>query len=233
MAEITKISLDSTEYDIHDAKPHGTLTGPMTATGGDGANAGKFALDHAHSGQITDESTSTLFGFLSDGASALTVGGTGYAMNLRGNGDRPKYGKGSATPADLAMYADLPSNPLTLSDKSGYNCNTRYDGKIWLVGSGSNCPSGSQYGALFVLPYRQASGNSKPDFGAQIFLPNGDDSTKPNSMFYRTSLANAWNPWKEVAVEGECSADKVDGYHISVVSALPADPDSNTIYIMV
>lgn len=211
----------------------GVLQSPVTAAGGDSASAGKFALDHTQSGQITDENTSTLFGFLSNNATDLTVGGTGYGMKLRGSGDRPQYGKGSATPADVAMYADLPTNPLTLSSKSGYNCNTRYDGKIWLVGSGSNCPSGSQYGALFVLPYRQASGNSKPDFGAQIFLPNGDDSTKPNSMFYRTSLADTWNGWQEVAVEGKANADKVDGYHISVVSALPASPDANTIYIIV
>ena len=134
---------------------------------------------------------------------------------------------------DETARAGNPTNPLTLSAKSGYNCNTLYDGKVWLVGSGSNCPSGSQYGALFMMPYRQASGNSKPDFGAQLFLPNGDDATKPNSMFYRTSLANNWNPWKEVAVEGECNADKLDGYHISVVSALPASPDANTIYIIV
>ena len=127
----------------------------------------------------------------------------------------------------------IPTNPLTLSSQSNYNCNTRYDGKIWLVASGSNCPSGSQYGALFTLPYRKASGNTIPDFGAQIFLPNGDDATKPNSMFYRTSLKNNWNGWKEVAVEGECTADKVDGYHISVVNDLPASPDSNTIYIVI
>lgn len=133
---------------------------------------------------------------------------------------------------DETARASIPSNPLTLSSQSGYNCNTRYDGKIWLVSSGSNCPSGSQYGALFTLPYRKASGNTIPDFGAQIFLPNGDDATKPNSMFYRTSLKNTWNGWKEVAVEGECAADKVDGYHISVVNALPANPDSNTIYLV-
>ena len=135
MSEITKISLDSTEYDIHDAKPHGTLTAPLNVTGGDGSSAGKIAMDHAHSGQITDENTSTLFGFLSNNATDLTVGGTGYGMKLRGSGDRPQYGKGSATPADVAMYSDLPTNPLTLSSKSGYNCNTLYDGKVWLVGS--------------------------------------------------------------------------------------------------
>ncbi len=206
----------------------GVLQSPVTAAGGDGASAGKFALDHTQSGQITDENTSTIFGFLSNNTGDLTVGGSGYAMKLRGSATRPTYNGN-----DLARSSDLPTNPLTLSDKSGYNCNTLYDGKIWLVGSGSNCPSGSQYGALFMMPYRKASGNSKPDYGAQIFIPNGDDSTKPNSMFFRTSLENSWNGWQEVAVEGKANADKVDGYHISVVSALPASPDANTIYIIV
>ena len=151
MAEISKISIDSTEYDIHDAKPHGTLTAPLNVTGGDGSSAGKIAMDHANSGQITDENTSTLFGFLTDNTSDLTVGGTGYAMKIRGSGDRPQYTKGSGTAADLALYGDLPTNPLTLSTKSGYNCNSLYDGKVWLVGQGSNCPSGSQYGALFMM----------------------------------------------------------------------------------
>lgn len=231
MSEISKINIDSTEYDIHDAKPYGTLSAPLTVTGGDAVTAGKISIDKTGLGQITDESTSTLFGFLN--TTDLTVGGSSLKLRLRGNETRPKYSNSGGTANDLALYSDVPTNPLTLSTKSGYNCNTLYDGKVWLVGSGSNCPSGSQYGACFMMPYRQPTGNSKPDFGAQLFLPNGDDATKPNSMFYRTSLANSWNPWKEVAVEGECSADKVDGYHISVVNALPASPDGNTIYIVI
>lgn len=205
----------------------GVLQSPVTAAGGDGASAGKFALNHTQSGQITDENTSTLFGFLENNTSDLTVGNTTYALKMRGSATRPMYNGN-----DLARSSDLPTNPLTLSDKSGFNCNTLYDGKIWLVGSGSNCPSGSQYGALFMMPYRKASGNSKPDYGAQIFIPNGDDSTKPNSMFFRTSLENSWNGWQEVAVEGKANADKVDGYHIEIVNALPASPDENTIYFI-
>ena len=91
------------------------------------------------------------------------------------------------------------TNPLTLSSQSNYNANTCYDGKVWLIASGSNCPSGSQFGSLFTMPYRQATGNTKPDFATQIFIPNGDDSTKPNSMFYRTALRDSWNAWQEVA----------------------------------
>ena len=238
MSEISKINIDSTEYDIHDAKPHGTLTAPLIATGGDGdggAVVGKIVLDPATAGQITNDQTSTLFGFLSNGASELAVGSATYALRLRGNTNRPTYKKGSDNAKDIALAEDLPTNPLTLSSRSAYDCNTRYDGKVWLVAAGSNCPSGlsDQYGSLFTMPYRQATGNAKPDFGTQIFIPNGDDQNKPNSMFYRTSLANTWNPWQEVAVEGKANADKIDGYHVSVVSALPASPDANTIYIVV
>lgn len=81
----------------------------------------------------------------------------------------------------------------------GKNVDGSYDGGLYGLQSGSsNCPSGSQYGVLLALPYRQLSGNSKPDFGAQIFIPNGDDSSSPNSMFYRTSLADSWNGWQTV-----------------------------------
>jgi hypothetical protein len=45
------------------------------------------------------------------------------------------------------------------------------------------------------MPYRNLSGNTIPDFGAQIYIPNGDDTETPNSMFYRTSQKEEWNDW--------------------------------------
>lgn len=88
----------------------------------------------------------------------------------------------------------------------GINANTAYDGGLYMcVGGSSNLPSGSQYGSLLVLPYRQLSGNTYQDFVTQIFMPNGDDSSKPNSFFYRTSTKNAWNGWKEVAIKDDLS----------------------------
>lgn len=90
------------------------------------------------------------------------------------------------------------NNKATVFAQSAYNCNACYNAGIYLVANGSNCPSGSQYGSLFVMPYRKATGNTTPDFAVQIYLPNGDDSTKPNSMFYRTSVSGAWNSWKEI-----------------------------------
>lgn len=88
----------------------------------------------------------------------------------------------------------------------GINANTAYDGGLYMcVGGSLNLPSGSQYGSLLVLPYRQLSGNTYQDFVTQIFMPNGDDSSKPNSFFYRTSTKNAWNGWKEVAIKDDLS----------------------------
>ena len=104
-----------------------------------------------------------------------------------------------ATTDELTAIATALSNKFSNHAQSAYNCNTCYDEGVYLIASGSNCPSGSQYGSLFVMPYRKPTGNTKPDFGVQIFIPNGDDSSKPNSMFYRTSLENSWNDWREVA----------------------------------
>lgn len=84
-------------------------------------------------------------------------------------------------------------------NRSSYNINTLYDAQISMIAQGSNLPCGSPYGVNLTLPYRKLTGNTIPDFGAQIFIPNGDDPTKPNSMFFRTALGSTWNPWKEVA----------------------------------
>lgn len=78
----------------------GTLTSPLIIKGGDQASASKLVLNQDANGQITDNSTSTLFGFMSK--TVLTVGGNGYTLALRGNGARPTY-KGS----DLALYSDI------------------------------------------------------------------------------------------------------------------------------
>lgn len=82
----------------------GSLTSPLVIKGGDATTAAKISLDHTQSGQITDDGTGTLFGFLSNNATTLTVGGNSYAINLRGTGTRPQY-KGN----DLALYSDLAS----------------------------------------------------------------------------------------------------------------------------
>ena len=87
--------------------------------------------------------------------------------------------------------------------RGSINTDTSYDAKLYMISNGSNVPCGSDYGVVLGMPYRNLTGNKIPDFGAQIFIPNGDDNTHPNSMFYRTSLANTWNPWQEVATRSD------------------------------
>lgn len=89
----------------------GSLTSPLVISGGDATTASKIALSRAQAGQITDEATSTLFGWLSNNATTLTVGSNSYGLNLRGNTTRPQY-RGS----DLALYSDIPTVPTKTSD---------------------------------------------------------------------------------------------------------------------
>lgn len=84
-------------------------------------------------------------------------------------------------------------------DRGALDVDTLYNTGLYMVASGKNVPSGSNYGVVLTMPYRQMQGNTKTDFGAQIFLPNGDDNTHPNSMFFRTSLGASWNSWQEAA----------------------------------
>ena len=104
-----------------------------------------------------------------------------------------------AVTKELTAITTALSNKFSNHAQSAYDCNTCYDEGVYLIANGSNCPSGSQYGSLFVMPYRKPTGNAKPDFAVQIFIPNGDDGSKPNSMFYRTSLTDSWNAWQEAA----------------------------------
>ena len=84
-----------------------------------------------------------------------------------------------------------------IGGRGTFNLNTIYDAGFYMIAGGSNVPSGDNYGVLLSLPYRQASGNTSPDFGVQIFIPNGDDGSYPNGLFYRTSQAS-WNAWQRV-----------------------------------
>lgn len=85
----------------------GTLTSPLIASGGDAATAAKIVLDQSHAGQITNNSTATIFGFTSNNATTLTVGHSSYALALRGSGTRPKYNSN-----DLALLSDVPSGTI-------------------------------------------------------------------------------------------------------------------------
>ena len=81
----------------------GTLTSPLTLTGGDSATASKIIL--SATGQITDSGTATLFGLISDD---LYVGHSNYALKLRG--------KGSLTFNNnaVALISDIGNGTLTI-----------------------------------------------------------------------------------------------------------------------
>lgn len=105
----------------------GTLTSPLTITGGDSATASKIILDT--NGQITDTGTSTLFGRSGTG-STLMVGHSSYTMTMRGSATRPTYNGNN-----LALYSDLPTDTgatsITTSGtgnavtSASYNASTR------------------------------------------------------------------------------------------------------------
>ena len=81
----------------------GTLSSPLKLTGGDQANAAKIALIRTGKGQITDESTRTLFGFMSE--NTLTIGSDYYVTNIRGYANSAIDGKKFS---DLAVKSDIP-----------------------------------------------------------------------------------------------------------------------------
>lgn len=81
----------------------GTLTTPLVITGGDG-NVGKISLVSTNAGQITNESTQTLFGFGSSDSTDLLVNHAMYNLQLRGKAARPNYNTSS-----LALLSDVPT----------------------------------------------------------------------------------------------------------------------------
>lgn len=87
----------------------GTLTSPMTLTGGDSATASKIIL--SSNGQITDSGTATMLGF--SGGNYI-VGSANYPTTFRGKQTRPTWnGK------DLALHSDIPA-AVTESTVSGW-----------------------------------------------------------------------------------------------------------------
>lgn len=82
----------------------GTLTSPMTLTGGDGAAASKMIL--TSNGQITNESTATLFG---RSGGVLIVGHQSIPLRLRGSATNPVYSSDNVNFKELAFKSDIPT----------------------------------------------------------------------------------------------------------------------------
>ena len=101
LIDANKASIDTINGVLPNCIKQGdTLTKPLTVTGGDQASAGKIILNQANKGQITDSSSSTLFGF--NDATTLTVGSTAYAISLRGSAGRPTYNS-----KNVALFEDI------------------------------------------------------------------------------------------------------------------------------
>ena len=77
--------------------------------------------------------------------------------------------------------------------------NTIYDTSVTnITGSLANGPTTYGYGEVFTMAYRKPSGNTIPDYAAQIYMHYNANTTK-NTMYYRTSSQSAWNAWQQVA----------------------------------
>lgn len=99
----SKANVDDIPTSI-DGLSGGTLTSPMTLTGGDGAAASKMIL--TSNGQITNESTATLFGRSGGG---LIVGHKSIPLRLRGSAANPVYSNDNQTFKELAFKSDIPT----------------------------------------------------------------------------------------------------------------------------
>lgn len=105
----------------------------------------------------------------------------------------------SSTLSNYATVSSLGGYLKTTSANTSYDVNGIYNAGLYMCSGGSsNMPHGSQFGVVLCLPYRKAYGNTTTDFCAQIEIPNGDDLSYPNGMFYRTSIGSSWNAWQRV-----------------------------------
>lgn len=166
-----KDGTDATITSINGLKG-GTLTSPLVITGGDQATAAKIALDQGNKGQITDSSTSTIFGFMSSGT--LTVGSTSYVTNIRGKNTRPTYNGNN-----LALLSDVPTvnnGKLTIKqggvEKGSFSANQSGNVEIDLEGGGG--ASYITYTAIY-MSYSGAvdvvDGNPIEDFFCKLWIP--------------------------------------------------------------
>lgn len=110
----------------------GTLTSPLTLTGGDSATASKIIL--TSSGQITNEASGTLLGL--DGGVCM-VGYQSYNLRIRGSESRPTYNG-----LDMALKSDIPTiSTATQSDNGLMSSSdkTKLDG----IASGATANTGT------------------------------------------------------------------------------------------
>ena len=135
-------------------------------------------------------------------ASQLAVAGTSTThgcLAIRGQ-------QSDKTWTDWAYVYDTAHKPTAIDvgavpmKSSPTDLNTIYDTSVTNITGGSlaNGPTTYGYGEVFTMAYRKPSGNTIPDYAAQIYMHYNANTTK-NTMYYRTSSQTAWNAWQQVA----------------------------------
>ena len=209
----TKKYVDDNKVTSVDGLSGGTLTSPLKISGGNQSTASKISLDQSANGQITDSSTSTLFGFMS--STTLTVGGNSYALALRGSGTRPTY-KG----ADLALYSDIATVP---TDYVKYTAQTLTDAQKSQarsnIGAGTSNFSGN-YNDLSNKPTIPAAANN----GKLTIQKNGTDVATFGANQKDSITANITVPTKA----SDVNALSLDGGTINKSKTIKMDASANS-----
>lgn len=195
------------------------------------ADTGGWAIALANIYDATKTNTTLLGAYGgTSGVNWIYMGGSYSDPHFKITPDGTSYFKNTPYVGNtLVSLAGHTHDYLTAFAQSAYNANSCYDAGLYMVASGANLPSSSPYGSLLTLPYRKRTGNETPDFGTQIFIPNGDDGTKANSMFYRTSLQGSWNAWQEVATKSDiASHTHALDYRLQAAQSTATGSDANS-----
>lgn len=159
-SQLTNDSEFVTSADIPDTSAFipqgGTLTAPLTVTGGDGTTAGKIVLDQNNKGQITNTGTQTLFGYLD--STQLAVGHSSYYLRLRGNLSRPTYNGNS-----MALQSDIPDTSSFLPKTGG------------VMSGDIDWNNSSAWLKPYLLAFKNADGNQSPTYPYTGFYQWGNE----------------------------------------------------------
>ncbi len=116
--------------------------------------------------------------------------------------------QGNASTATNVAWSGVTSKPTTLSgygitdsvlkwQTSTTAATNVYDFGVYVAQGtgGATGPANGNYYAMLNIPYRKAFGNTKADYSWSIAGSTNDDKR----LFYRTSGADTWGDWAEVA----------------------------------
>ena len=121
-----------------------------------------------------------------NGTLTVARGGTGATD---ATGARTNLGLGS-------MATETAANYLKWHTTSGKSTEL-YDFGVYVNqgGAAQSGPTNNNYFALINIPYRKASGNTKPDYSWQI----GGNTDNNNRLWFRTAKSDAFGDWQEIA----------------------------------